>query len=272
MDPMKYLTAFDYGNVTHARGRNVAEANTWSWRRTRSSRSPKGSNIRPGSTTVSCRARRCARPSATGSSSILRIGEANRTRCTFTAFTRRTWTECSRSCRRARRSPTTFIAEPFGVFPYHCHMMPLRKHISRGLLRNADRRSESAASAGDRDDHGHARAGCEPRHGERVLRGQRYRQLLRRASRRNQSRREGAHLSLEHDGVRPGEQLSPAREHVRLLPERHRRYSRRSSRTPSTSARVSAASWSSATNIRACTCFMPTRRSSPSWAGWAFST
>ncbi|MGH7179938.1 MAG: multicopper oxidase domain-containing protein [Tepidisphaeraceae bacterium] len=27
-----------------------------------------------------------------------------------------------------------FIAEPFGVFPYHCHMMPLRKHISRGLF------------------------------------------------------------------------------------------------------------------------------------------
>ena len=26
-----------------------------------------------------------------------------------------------------------FIAEPFGVFPYHCHMMPLRKHIARGL-------------------------------------------------------------------------------------------------------------------------------------------
>jgi FtsP/CotA-like multicopper oxidase with cupredoxin domain len=26
-----------------------------------------------------------------------------------------------------------FIAEPFGLFPYHCHMMPLRKHISRGL-------------------------------------------------------------------------------------------------------------------------------------------
>jgi FtsP/CotA-like multicopper oxidase with cupredoxin domain len=26
-----------------------------------------------------------------------------------------------------------FDAEPFGVFPYHCHMMPLRKHISRGL-------------------------------------------------------------------------------------------------------------------------------------------
>ena len=26
-----------------------------------------------------------------------------------------------------------FLAEPFGVFPYHCHMMPLRKHISRGL-------------------------------------------------------------------------------------------------------------------------------------------
>lgn len=26
-----------------------------------------------------------------------------------------------------------FVAEPFGVFPYHCHMMPLRKHISRGL-------------------------------------------------------------------------------------------------------------------------------------------
>jgi len=27
-----------------------------------------------------------------------------------------------------------FVAEPFGVFPFHCHMMPLRKHISRGLF------------------------------------------------------------------------------------------------------------------------------------------
>jgi manganese oxidase len=27
-----------------------------------------------------------------------------------------------------------FIAEPFGIFPYHCHMMPLRKHIARGLF------------------------------------------------------------------------------------------------------------------------------------------
>ncbi len=27
-----------------------------------------------------------------------------------------------------------FVAEPFGIFPYHCHMMPLRKHISRGLF------------------------------------------------------------------------------------------------------------------------------------------
>jgi FtsP/CotA-like multicopper oxidase with cupredoxin domain len=27
-----------------------------------------------------------------------------------------------------------FTAEPFGVFPFHCHMMPLRKHISRGLF------------------------------------------------------------------------------------------------------------------------------------------
>lgn len=26
-----------------------------------------------------------------------------------------------------------FVAEPFGVFPFHCHMMPLRKHIARGL-------------------------------------------------------------------------------------------------------------------------------------------
>jgi manganese oxidase len=26
-----------------------------------------------------------------------------------------------------------FIAEPFGVFPYHCHMEPLEEHISHGL-------------------------------------------------------------------------------------------------------------------------------------------
>jgi FtsP/CotA-like multicopper oxidase with cupredoxin domain len=25
------------------------------------------------------------------------------------------------------------IAEPFGVFPFHCHVMPLRKHIAKGL-------------------------------------------------------------------------------------------------------------------------------------------
>ena len=26
-----------------------------------------------------------------------------------------------------------FIAEPFGVFPYHCHMQPLEEHITHGL-------------------------------------------------------------------------------------------------------------------------------------------
>jgi FtsP/CotA-like multicopper oxidase with cupredoxin domain len=26
-----------------------------------------------------------------------------------------------------------FIAKPFGVFPYHCHMQPLEEHINRGL-------------------------------------------------------------------------------------------------------------------------------------------
>jgi FtsP/CotA-like multicopper oxidase with cupredoxin domain len=26
-----------------------------------------------------------------------------------------------------------FTAVPFGVFPYHCHVMPLRKHVARGL-------------------------------------------------------------------------------------------------------------------------------------------
>jgi len=26
-----------------------------------------------------------------------------------------------------------FVAEPFGLFVYHCHMTPLRKHISRGM-------------------------------------------------------------------------------------------------------------------------------------------
>jgi len=26
-----------------------------------------------------------------------------------------------------------FVAQPFGVYPYHCHMMPIEEHISRGL-------------------------------------------------------------------------------------------------------------------------------------------
>jgi FtsP/CotA-like multicopper oxidase with cupredoxin domain len=35
---------------------------------------------------------------------------------------------------RGRTFTYDFTAEPFGIFPFHCHMMPLRKHISRGLF------------------------------------------------------------------------------------------------------------------------------------------
>jgi FtsP/CotA-like multicopper oxidase with cupredoxin domain len=41
-----------------------------------------------------------------------------------------------------------FIAEPFGIFPYHCHMMPLRKHIARGLDVDLDMENEFYAVNG----------------------------------------------------------------------------------------------------------------------------
>ena len=46
----------------------------------------------------------------------------------FHGFIRPTWTAYSRSP-EGKTFTYDFIAEPFGVFPYHCHMMPLRKHI-----------------------------------------------------------------------------------------------------------------------------------------------
>ena len=26
-----------------------------------------------------------------------------------------------------------FVAQPYGVYPYHCHMAPVEEHINRGL-------------------------------------------------------------------------------------------------------------------------------------------
>lgn len=31
------------------------------------------------------------------------------------------------------RTTYEFVAEPFGLFPYHCHVLPLAKHIAKGL-------------------------------------------------------------------------------------------------------------------------------------------
>jgi FtsP/CotA-like multicopper oxidase with cupredoxin domain len=54
-----------------------------------------------------------------------------------------------------------FVAEPFGIFPYHCHMMPLRKHIARGLYGTLIV-DPGAPRPPYGDDHGHARIGCGP--------------------------------------------------------------------------------------------------------------
>ena len=81
----------------------------------------------PGPTIRASRATR----SAFGSS----MGAATHTRCIFTASTRPAWTACPAPARsiRARRFTYEFEATPFGCHLYHCHRLPLKRHIHKGL-------------------------------------------------------------------------------------------------------------------------------------------
>ena len=131
MDPMKYLTTFDYGETTR-RADGMPSGNTWSGGG-QGANGPKGSSFPPGSTTDSCLGRHFGQPLAIAWSSILRIGGASRTPCIFMGFIPANMDGVFEVVPEGKSFTYDFIAEPFGIFPYHCHMMPLRKHIARGL-------------------------------------------------------------------------------------------------------------------------------------------
>ncbi len=97
-----------------------------------------------------------------------------RTRCTSTAGIRPRWTA---RCPSTRSMPGgefvyEFDAEPFGLHLYHCHAVPLKRHIHKGLYGAFIVDPQRAASAGRRDGHGDERLRHQLRRRQRGLRGQ----------------------------------------------------------------------------------------------------
>ena len=99
------------------------------------SRSRRASSFRPGRSTARCPDRRCARRKAIASASTSSTRARTRTRFIFTAGIRPRWTA---RCPEHQVMPgDTFVyefdAEPFGVHLYHCHAVPLKRHMHKGL-------------------------------------------------------------------------------------------------------------------------------------------
>lgn len=132
MDPMKYLTAFDYGRATSlSDGRSRREYSLWA--------EDMELEVAPG----------IKFPAWTYNGFLpgptLRATEGDRVVIHFENRTNRSHTIHLHGVHPANMDGVfevvpagknftyDFTAEPFGVFPYHCHMMPLRKHISRGM-------------------------------------------------------------------------------------------------------------------------------------------
>ena len=102
---------------------------------TRRSRSRPASSSRPGPTTAACPARRSAASKASGCASISPTAGRTRTRCISTASTRRAWTACPGAGMVQPGEDFTyeFDALPFGCHLYHCHALPLKRHIHKGM-------------------------------------------------------------------------------------------------------------------------------------------
>ncbi len=133
MDPMKFLTAFDYGKVTKLpNGRTQREYFIWA--------GEQNFDIGYG----------IEMPAWTFNGSIpgptLRATESDKLLIHFENRASKPHTIHFHGIHPAgmdgvfervltgKTFTYEFDAEPFGVFPYHCHMDPVRKHISRGLF------------------------------------------------------------------------------------------------------------------------------------------
>jgi manganese oxidase len=133
MDPMKYLTAFDYGKVTRLPdGRTQREYHVWA--------EDKELEVATG-IKYPAWVYNGFLPGPT-----LRASEGDRLLIHFENRASKPHTIHFHGIHAANMDGVfelvpkgksftyDFTAEPYGVFPYHCHMMPLRKHISRGLF------------------------------------------------------------------------------------------------------------------------------------------
>ncbi len=114
-----------------------------------------------------------------------------------------------------------FDAEPSGLHLYHCHAVPLKRHIHKGLYGVVHHRPEDTARACRRAGDGDERLRHELRCRQRGVRGQHRRTPF---HARADSRDRGCarpHLPRQRHRVRPDQQPASARDVLRCLPHGH---------------------------------------------------
>ena len=189
LSPTRYLRTWNFrissrigGRSTTARRSGPTGRCSGSTRSSRSierSRSRPGCSFPPGPITARFRGRRSARPKAIGQES--RSG--TRGTSTHDALS---WLASAGDGRRAPRAGSApgesfvyeFDADPFGLHLYHCHTVPLKRHIHKGLY-GAFIIDPAEAAAGGRTGDGDERVRHELRRGQRGLRRQHDREHVR---------------------------------------------------------------------------------------------
>ena len=242
-DPTAMLTDWDTGTVStlpdgrklaHLRGHRRGQGD-----RDRAGRHVPGLDLqRPRARAGAARDRRRPAPDRLQEQSA-----RTRTRCISTASMRRAWTACrALACiDPGEEFVYEFDAKPFGCHLYHCHALPLARHIHKGMYglfvidpdpaRHPEHAEvarsrllgtpENARVAGNGD--GDERLRHELRRRERVLRLQHHRPLLCEEADQGRSRPAGADLSRQRHGIRPDQLLPSARAISSTISTRARR-------------------------------------------------
>ena len=142
--------------------------------------------------------------------------------------------------RRGQSFVYEFDAEPFGLHLYHCHTVPIKRHIHKGLYGAFIIDPQTGPPAGPRDGDGDERLRHQLRRRERGLRGQYGRLPLSEASHPGAQGRADAGLPGQRDRVRPAQLVPPARQSLPAVSHRDRSAALTSGPTSWRSARASA--------------------------------
>ena len=130
-DPNAFLTHFDTGNVSRLpSGQVLREYELVA--KTARSRLPPGSSIRRGPTTDKYPAPPFAAPRATGFGFGSSTGQPPHT-IHFHGIHPPGMDGAFEPVRRGQSFIYEFDAEPFGLHLYHCHTVPIKRHIHKGL-------------------------------------------------------------------------------------------------------------------------------------------